>query len=70
VTGRNTVRLMVGLLLGVVAAACWLWAIGAVVFNAGPAVFPFVLGLVLLGVAGVLVWKGSDTKGSDTQKGT
>jgi hypothetical protein len=59
VTERSAVRLTVGLLLGVVAAACWLWAIGAFVFNAGPVVFPFVLGLVLIGVAGVLVWTGS-----------
>lgn len=58
-TERSAVRLTLGFLLGVVAAACWLWAIGAVVFNAGPAVLPFVLGLVLLIAAGVLVWTGS-----------
>jgi hypothetical protein len=62
VTGQSAARLMVGLLVGVVGGACWLWAIGAVVFQAGPAGLPFVLGLVLLIVSGVLIWKGTATK--------
>jgi hypothetical protein len=55
-TGRSAMRLTLGLLLGVVGGACWLWAVLAIVFQAGPVLLPFLLGLGLLIVAGVLVW--------------
>jgi hypothetical protein len=55
-TARSAMRLTLGLLLGVVGGACWLWAVLAVVFQAGPVLLPFLLGLGLLLAAGVLVW--------------
>jgi hypothetical protein len=55
-TGRSAMRLTIGVLLGVVGGVCWLWAVAAVFFQAGPVLLPFLLGLVLLIVAGVLVW--------------
>jgi hypothetical protein len=59
-TGRNAARFTVGLLLGVVAGACWLWAVLAVYFQAGPVLLPFLLGLALLIPAGVLIWTSTE----------
>lgn len=61
-TERSAVRLTLGLLLGVVGGACWLWWLGAFYFQAGPVMLPFLLGLVLLIVSGVLIWTGTDRR--------
>jgi hypothetical protein len=55
-TGRSTMRLTIGLLLGVVGGVCWLWWIAALVYQAEPVLLPFLLGLGLMIVAGVLIW--------------
>jgi hypothetical protein len=57
---RTAVRVTLGVLLGVVAGACWLWSLLAAVFHAGPVVLPCVVGLALLIPAGVLVWTSPD----------
>jgi hypothetical protein len=59
-TGRNAMRLTLGVLLGVVAGACWLWAVLAAAFQAGPVLLPFLLGLILVIPAGVLIWRSGD----------
>jgi hypothetical protein len=59
-TSRNAVRLTLGVLIGVVAGACWLWAALAVALQMGPALLPFLLGLVLVIVAGVLIWTSGE----------
>ena len=55
-TGRSTMRLTLGILLGVVGGVCWLWWVLAYFYQAGPVLLPFLLGLVLMIVAGVLIW--------------
>ena len=55
-TGRSTMRLTLGILLGVVGGVCWLWWALAFFYQAGPVLLPFLLGLVLMIVAGVLIW--------------
>jgi hypothetical protein len=59
-TGRSAARLTAGVLLGVVAGACWPWGPSAAVLRAGPVLLPLLLGLVLLIPAGVLIWMSTE----------
>jgi hypothetical protein len=68
--GRNGARLAVGVLLGVVAGACWLWWISAAVFQAGPVLLPFLLGLALAMAAGLLLWTSTARPATESTEST